>query len=124
MADETETTETPAVAEESLVIYNSQPILNLSVGEYQFVNGVLKLTEAEAVTFDALLDSMPLIERNRIAKIDVAAANALISAIVPQATQNPDSSAGRAALLKLQEQSPKHGTEPVDTPKGDSAAKA
>ena len=115
MADET-TTEATSVAEETLTIYNSQPIMRLSVGEFEFKDGILKLSAEQAEVFDSILASMPLIERNRVVKIDLEAANELISQLIPAATQNNDSSAGRAALLQLQEAAPKHGTKPVDTP--------
>jgi hypothetical protein len=120
MADTLETTaETPPE-----VIYNSQPIQKLAIGSYRFERGVLRLSPAEAEKFDAILAAMPLIERNRVTKIDLAKANQIISAIVPAATQNSDSSAGRAALIKLQKEQPNVGTKPVDTPPASESAPA
>jgi len=110
---------------EDIVIWNSQPIRRFSVGPYRFNDGVLKLPREESEAFEKILEGMPLTERMKIAKIDMAEAQKIAKEIIPAATKVNDSSAGRAALQLMQAKVPKFGIESVNTPKeGEAADKA
>lgn len=106
MPDTPETPETPEIVEEAqrrpepLATYTSHPVQNFRIATYQFEKGVLKFEEGEEESlegFEKLLESLPLIERQRIKKIDIEAAEALIEKLKAESggpTQKIDSTVG------------------------------
>lgn len=67
-----------------LATYSSSPISNYSVGRFQFENGLLTFKDddrEDLEEFEAIINgkNFPIIERNRLVKIDVAAAERLIA---------------------------------------------
>lgn len=60
-------------------MWSSHPIAKMRIGKFRFDKGVLKLTsESEIAEFEALLDSLPGAERNRIQLLDVEAAEEVV----------------------------------------------
>lgn len=102
-----------ATIPEGEVVYTSHPIQNLHLGPYQFENATLRLNGDQVGKFEELLDKLPLTERNRIAKIDHSAVNRIVE---QRATQQFDSSVGRAAMEELARNFPKIGMQPVGEP--------
>lgn len=88
---------TAAATDDKVEAYSSGRIPNYSVGTtYQFVDGMLYLSAAESVKFDALLKAMPVYERNHIRKISDMAdtANDLVARHRARMTQGADTSVG------------------------------
>ena len=86
------------------VRWSSHPIVRYTVGDFQFENGLLTLaTQEEADAFQAVFDTLPIYERTRLNKIDVAAAEALVRERFGQtggATKGIDSATGDRAPNK------------------------
>jgi len=61
-------------APQGTVTFSSHPVGAFKVGRFQFTNGQLILTTAEAQEFESLLERMPPRDRNRVRKIDRQAA--------------------------------------------------
>lgn len=88
-----------------LATFSSSPVNNYAVGDFQFENGLLhfrKGDEEELEKFEKLIDSknFPAIERARIVRIDVAAAERLLADLMKSqggATQTTDSTVGERA---------------------------
>lgn len=91
-----------AVGEDVLATFSSSPINNYAVGNHQFENGILtfkKGDEAELEDFEKIIGSknFPIVERSKIVKIDVKAAERLIEEARKSqggATQAVDSTVG------------------------------
>lgn len=92
-------------------VYSSHPVQNYRVGRFHFQKSLLRLDSQDAAEFDKLLEKLPPTERNRVQKIDVQAAAALVNArIESQATKQFDSSVGADALSRLNKLGPTVGT--------------
>lgn len=61
------------------VLYSSHPIAKLGLGDFQFENSQLRVEADKVAEFDKLVAAQPPQIRNAIRKIDVGAANSLIS---------------------------------------------
>ena len=68
------------------VQYITPGIARFKIGEYEFQNGTLSLTPAEAEAFDALLEELPPSESCRIQKVNLDGAAAIAAAF--KATQS------------------------------------
>src|SRR3546814_18747890 len=67
---------------EVIMTFSSQPIMNFSLAGFQFTKGTLQFRagdEERLAAFEKLYDSLPPMEKNRIKKIDVAAAEKLLA---------------------------------------------
>lgn len=73
-------------AEAEKVQYITPGIARFKIGEYEFQNGTLSLTPAEAEAFDALLEELPPSESCRIQKVNLDGAAAIAAAF--KATQS------------------------------------
>jgi len=81
--------------------YTSHPVENFRIGRFVFEKGLLNLSGDDVAAFEALHESLPPMEKNRIRKLDVAAAEAFVRDLLenakPAATQAFDSSIGERA---------------------------
>lgn len=99
MSEEVETPVEDA-APQVIATFTSHPIQQLRMADWQFEKGVLTFKEGEEESLEAFtkfLDSLPPIERSRVKKIDVEAAEKLIEELKSQeggATQKIDSTVG------------------------------
>lgn len=88
-------------AESGEVRWSSHPIQRYTVGRFQFEKGLLTLTEeADIEDFQATYDSLPVYEKARLQKIDVAAAERIVQQYLNgsgSATKGIDSSTGDRA---------------------------
>src|SRR3546814_6111414 len=67
---------------EVIMTFSSHPIMNFSLAGFQFTKGTLQFRagdEERLAAFEKLYDSLPPMEKNRIKKIDVAAAEKLLA---------------------------------------------
>lgn len=84
-----------------LATYTSHPIHRFRAGRFRFENATLKLyTEQDVNEFESSLAGMPLSERNRIKRVDLAAAERIVRERIASqggATKVTDSSAGERA---------------------------
>lgn len=104
----------PAPAYE--VVYSSHPTPNYRIGKYKFEKSQLKLTDpAEVEIFDKLLSTLPVGERRKIQKLDVAAAEDFLRKrqVTPAATKQTDSSTGERGSTE-----PKVGTGTLESTSG------
>ena len=98
-APEVTTTHVPNV----IATFTSHPVQNFRIANYQFEKGVLKFEEGQEESlekFEKLIASLPTVERKRIQKIDVEAAEKLIEKLRAEsggATQKIDSTVGERA---------------------------
>jgi hypothetical protein len=85
--------------------YTSHPITNFRVGRFKFDKGQLALDNADEVAeFEKLLDSLPPVEKMKVRKIDIAAAERISAeyrAAQGGPTKNTDSSTGERATPKV-----------------------
>lgn len=90
-----ETTEVPSVS------YTSHPMENYAIGRFAFKKGLLTVTGDDVEIFERLHASLPEMEKHRIKKLDVGAAEAFVRDLLanqqPAATQVTDSSTGERA---------------------------
>src|SRR3546814_9600828 len=66
---------------EVIMTLSSHPIMNFSLAGFQFTKGTLQFRagdEERLAAFEKLYDSLPPMEKNRIKKIEVAAAEKLL----------------------------------------------
>src|SRR3546814_7769017 len=88
---------------EVIMTFSSHPIMNFSLAGFQFTKGTLQFRagdEERLAAFEKLYDSLPPMEKNRIKKIDVAAAEKLLAELKAKAggtTQKIDSTVGERA---------------------------
>lgn len=88
---------------EVIATFTSHPVQNFRIANFQFEKGVLKFEEGQEESlekFEKLIASLPIVERKRIQKIDVEAAEKLIEKLRAQAggaTQKIDSTVGERA---------------------------
>lgn len=93
------------------ILYSSHPIANLTLGRFQFEKSLLRLSSKDSADFDALLSKMPPIERNRVQKIDEAAASQIVrERLESRPTRQFDSSVGLDTLSALRAVGPTKGT--------------
>lgn len=98
-APEVTTTHVPNV----IATFSSHPVQNFRIANFQFEKGVLKFEEGQEESlekFEKLIASLPIVERKRIQKIDVEAAEKLIEKLRAEsggATQKIDSTVGERA---------------------------
>lgn len=87
--------------EPSEVRWSSHPIQRYTIGEYSFENGLLVLRGAPAIqAFQAVYDSLPIVEQNRLKRLDLAAAEAMVAKMLGirgGATKQIDSATGERA---------------------------
>ena len=97
-ADEFQSSVDAILGGESITRWSSHPIMRFTIGDYQFENGLLVLkTPAEAEDFQAMYDTLPISEKTRMRKLDLAAAEAIARQHIANqggATQGIDSSTG------------------------------
>ena len=111
--DEVQANQTPHVK-----IYSSLPIQSYRLGDFQFVKGMLELSNPKDIEkFEAHLAQMHSRYRRGIKTISLEVAEKLAAAHLSSSTKQIDSSAGRQALQDLQNKVPVVGTEPVDDSK-------
>src|SRR3546814_7120416 len=85
---------------EVIMTFSSHPIMNFSLAGFQFTKGTLQFRagdEERLAAFEKLYDSLPPMEKNRIKKIDVAAAEKLLAELKAKEggpTQKIDSTVG------------------------------
>lgn len=97
-----------------VVVYSSHPWQQHYIGEYHFVDSLLRLAPDKAAEFDKLLESLPATERINIRKLDVSRVQDIIAS--RQAIAGvADSSAGRSAMLNLQAANKVVGTEALES---------
>jgi hypothetical protein len=94
------------------VFYTSHPIQSLNVGGFQFENASLRLEGDQVGEFQELLDKMPLVERSRIRKLDMARVDSIVESR-RNATKDFDSSVGRRALEALHATTPTIGIQDI-----------
>src|SRR3546814_5070731 len=88
---------------EVIMTFSGHPIMNFSLAGFQFTKGTLQFRagdEERLAAFEKLYDSLPLMEKNRIKKIDVAAAEKLLAELKAKEggpTQKIDSTVGDRA---------------------------
>lgn len=99
MSEEVETPQEDG-APEVIATFTSHPIQQLRMADWQFDKGVLKFVEGQEESlekFEEFLASLPPIERSRVKKIDVEAAEQLVAELKSQEggpTQKIDSTVG------------------------------
>lgn len=97
MSDEANET---VVESDNRVRFTSHPIENFRVGRFRFTRGQLALSPEDAAEFEELLESLPAVERMRVRKIDLAAAERISQeflATQARTTKQIDSSTGERA---------------------------
>lgn len=97
MSDEANET---VVESDNRVRFTSHPIENFRVGRFRFTRGQLALSPEDAAEFEKLLESLPTVERTRVRKIDLAAAERISQeflATQARTTKQIDSSTGERA---------------------------
>lgn len=96
-------------------LYTCLPLKNWRVGEFQFTDGQLSIRdEQQAEEFEELINhkKFPVIDRNRIKTLDLAAAEELVKNITPAATNGMDQGIS-PALQQLKTAIPKVGTDNI-----------
>lgn len=83
-------------------MYSSHPIANFRIGRFKFEKGLLRLDDKDAADFEKILESLPVTERSRVRKLDVAAAEKIVTDRLEEsrrygATQSIDSTIGERA---------------------------
>lgn len=72
-----------SVAVVPLAVYSSHPVSRLRIGDFEFVGGRLELfSERDVQAMDKLHASLPPAEKRRFQKLDQAAAEAMVQAII------------------------------------------
>ena len=97
MSDEANET---VVETDNRVRFTSHPIENFRVGRFRFTRGQLALSPEDAAEFEELLESLPTVERMRVRKIDLAAAERISQEFLAsqaRTTKQIDSSTGERA---------------------------
>jgi hypothetical protein len=101
-------------------IYSCLPLKNFQISRFQFENGQLNLTdEEEAAEFEAIINgkNFPAVDRVRIKTINLAAAEKLVAAATPRATQGMDQGINKE-LAGVKALTPKVGTDDIGTKEG------